>query len=133
MDWKVLFAIYLVTAGVWGFLLKVALTNLGWKTVMVYGWMAVVISFVPLFLKDVQVGLTRYHGLAMAIGILGAVSAIALYKLLSLRQASLVIPLTSPCMLITVLLSCVFLKEPVTAKTILGAVLSIVAMVLLTC
>jgi uncharacterized membrane protein len=132
MDWKLLFAIYLATAGLWGFLLKVALTNLNWKTVMVYGWMAVVIPFVPLFLKDVHVGLTRYHGLAMAIGVLGAVSAMTLYKLLSLKHVSLVIPLTAPYMLITVMLSCIFLKEPVTLKTVLGAVLSIVAVVLLT-
>jgi bacterial/archaeal transporter family protein len=132
MDWKLLFIIYLVTAGFWGFLLKVTLSNLDWKTVMVYGWMAVAISFIPLFLKDVQVGLTRYHGLAMVIGILGCVSAIALYKLLSLRQASCIIPLTSPYVLITVLLSSIFLKEPITAKTLLGAALSIVSVVLLT-
>lgn len=133
MDWKLLFAIHLATAGLWGFLLKVTLTNLNWKTVMVYGWMAVIIPFVPLFFKDVHVGLTRYHGLAMVIGVLGAVSAMALYKLLSLKHASLVIPLTAPYVLITVMLSCIFLKEPVTIKTILGAVLSIVAMVLLSC
>ena len=130
-DWKVLLAIYIVTSGVWGFLLKYVLQGLDWKTAMFYIWTTVYAFFVIFVFRNINFGLGKFHLLAIVTGVLGAISAIAFYKLISTMPASIIIPLSTMYVIVTVVLSVVFLHEPLTLRTISGIGLGMIAIALL--
>jgi len=123
--------VYILSFGLWGFLLKICTTKLDWKTTLTYVWMTVfAILFFTYFIK-VKIAFGPYHGLAVAAGVLAAIGTVAFYKALSLAPASIIIPLSGQYILVTVLLAMVFLNEPVTLRSVAGIVFGITAMILL--
>lgn len=129
--WKFLVLFYIIAFGLWGFLLKVVIGKIGWKTTLFYVWIALSLINFIFVLRYVDFGITRFHLLAFLAGIIASVGTIAFYKALSLAPASLIIPLSAQYILVTTFLCILLLKEPISLRLILGIIFSIIAIVLL--
>jgi transporter family protein len=132
VDWRLLILIYLVVTGVWGVLVKIASTHLNpftaTFTALTSAWVTVAIfSFSKLSWRS-GVGVLT----AAVCGFLGSISAILFYSALKHAPASVVIPLSSLYVFLTVILAYIFLGETVTLKQVIGIILGFVAIVLLT-
>jgi uncharacterized membrane protein len=126
--------IYIIAAGFWGFFLKIILNKLDWKTTMLAitsVWVILILVYLIFFGKEINFSWNRYYILAIMTAIIGALSGVVLYKVLSLKPASIVIPMTAQYVLITALLSFIFLKEPITLRGVFGIVFSIISIILL--
>jgi len=131
-DWRLLIMIYIVMTGVWGVLIKVTSNYLNPYTM----------SFVTLTSAWITVGVIAFSrlswqpafGIAMAIvcGCLGGACVLLFYYILKMAPASIVIPLSSLYVVVTVILSLLFLGEPVTVKKIIGIIFGLMAIRLLT-
>ena len=131
-DWRLLIIIYLFVMGIWGVLIKIASTYLNPYTM----------TFVALTSAWVTVGAISFFklnwqsnfGVAMAAfcGCLGGISALLFYHILKMAPASIVIPLSSLYIVVTVILSFLFLYEPLGVKKIFGIVFGLIAIKLLT-
>jgi transporter family protein len=133
-NWKFLVIIYIIAAGFWGFFLKIILNKLDWKTTMLAitsVWVILILVYLIFFGKEINFSWNRYYILAIMTAIIGALSGVVLYKVLSLKPASIVIPMTAQYVLITALLSFIFLKEPITLRGVFGIVFSIISIILL--
>ena len=133
-NWKFLVMIYIIAAGFWGFFLKIILGKLDWKTTMLIitsVWVTLILVYLIFFSKEINLSWNRYYILAILTGIIGALSGVVFYKVLSLKPASIVIPLTAQYILIAVLLSFIFLKEPITLRGVFGIAFSIISIILL--
>ena len=131
-DWRLLIVTYIFMMGIWGVLIKIASTNLNPYT----------ISFVALTSAWVTVGAISFSklnwqsnfGVALAVlcGCMGGISSLLFYHVLKTAPASVVIPISSLYIVVTVILSFLFLGEPIGVKKIIGIVLGLVAIKLLT-
>lgn len=131
-DWRFLIVVYLCLTGVWGVLIKIALNYLNPYTM----------SFVALTSAWITVGVISFSklnwqsnfGITMAVicGCLGGVSAVLFYHVLKMAPASIVIPVSSLYIVITVILSYFFLCEPLDVRKIIGIVFGLIAIRLLT-
>ena len=133
-NWKFLVIIYIIAAGFWGFFLKIILNKLDWKTTMLAitsVWVILILVYLIFFGKEINFSWNRYYILAIMTAIIGALYGVVLYKVLSLKPASIVIPMTAQYVLITALLSFIFLKEPITLRGVFGIVFSIISIILL--
>ena len=133
-NWKFLVMIYIIAAGFWGFFLKIILSKLDWKTTMliiISVWVTLILVYLIFFSKEINFSWNRYYILAILTAIIGALSGVVFYKVLSLKPASIVIPLTAQHILIAVLLSFIFLKEPITLRGVFGIAFSIISIILL--
>ncbi len=127
-NWRFLAVCYILTFGLWGFLLKVISKKLDWKTMIFYVWMTVFLLCCIFVFRNIKLGWSKIHILAIVAGIVAAIGTIAFYKALSLAPATLVIPLSSQYILVTVLLCTFFLKELLSLRIVAGIVCSIAAM-----
>lgn len=130
-SWRLLVIYYIVIAGLWGFFLKIIGRHLDWKTTMFYVWIGVSVVYLVFITKKVDFAWSRFHLFAIFTGILAALSAMAFYKALSLMPGSLIVPLSSLYIVITVVLCLVFLKEVISFRIISGIILSIISIMLL--
>jgi uncharacterized membrane protein len=130
-DWKFLVAFYVLTSGLWGFFLKLISQKLDWKTNIIYVWIGFSAIYIIFLSKNVNFGLSKFHGLALATGIIAALGTMAFYKALSLAPGSLVIPFSAQYILVSTLLCIVFLKEPLSLRIIAGIICSVTAIALL--
>jgi transporter family protein len=131
-DWRLLIVIYLFLTGIWGVLIKIASTYLNPYTMsfvaLTSAWVTVgAISFS-------KINLQSHFGVAMAVlcGCLGGISALLFYHVLKMVPASVVIPISSLYIVVTVVLSYFVLGELISVKKILGIVFGLIAMALLT-
>jgi bacterial/archaeal transporter family protein len=130
-DWRFLIVVYLCLTGIWGVLIKIASNYLNPYTM----------SFVALTSAWVTVGVISFSklnwqsniGIAMAAicGCLGGVSALLFYRILKMAPASIVIPISSLYIVVTVILSYFFLCEPIGVKKIFGVIFGLIAIALL--
>ncbi len=132
LNWRFLIFYYILMSGLWGFFLKIIMKHLDWKTTLFYVWIGLSIVYFILLLKRINVGYSKFHLFAIFTGIIAALATIAFYKVLSLKPASLVIPLSALYVLITSLLCLIFLKESFTLRIFLGIVFSFISIILLT-
>lgn len=132
-DWYIYVIIGIVFWGVWGFLNKLALRYVDYKTVFLFsgiGIAAATIAFMAVLGFAVQ---THKIGAPVAIlaGALSSAGAIFFYRALARGKASLVIPLTALYPVITIALSMLLLKERITAMQGIGIAFAIIAGILL--
>lgn len=130
-DWRVLVFVYIVSSGLWGVLAKVAATRLD----------AMTASFVAVTSATAVVATVALRGLhwhsasgvaaAAAGGLLGGIASLALYGALRYGPANTVIPLSSLYLVLTVVLSWVFLGESITLRHLAGVAFGLVAIALL--
>ncbi|UCC95883.1 MAG: EamA family transporter [Candidatus Omnitrophota bacterium] len=130
-NWKLLVGCYIVTFGLWGFFVKVISKKLDWRTIMFYVLITIAVFYGVFIFRNIKLGWSKFHILAIVAGVCAAIGTMAFYKALSLAPASRVIPLSAQYILVTVLLCTVFLKEPLSLKTMLGIMCSITAIILL--
>ncbi len=126
--------VIIVLWGLWGFSAKIASQKIGMQ-VLVWSLMAqAIIAFAYLTvtkqLWPFQVTTASLWGLA--VGASAALSSILFYTLMQRHPASLIVSLTALYPAVTVLLSVIFLKEPLSPTQIVGIILALVAGVLLT-
>jgi uncharacterized membrane protein len=98
---------------------------------MFYVWITIYAFFIIFVFRNINFGFGKFHLLAIVTGILGAVSGVAIYKAINIMPASIIIPLSSMYIIITVLLSCFFLHEALSVRTIFGITPGIISIVLL--
>lgn len=129
--WKFLVAIYILSAGVWGFLVKLISRRLDWVTLTVLVLVSNALFVTAASFRHVQWTWHPLLPLGILAGLLAAVASLAFYGAISAAPATVVIPLTSQYILVTALLSILFLKEPVNWRILLGIGTGVVSIILL--
>lgn len=131
-NWRVLIGIYILLAGVWGVLIKAASDRLEPFTTAFIAlsscWLTVTLFSAWRLNLDSGLGVLT----AALCGVLAGVSAIAFYGALKLAPASVIIPVSSLYIIVTIVLSIVFLGEVLTLKRLAGIVFGLAAIILLT-
>jgi transporter family protein len=132
INWRLLIVIYILLAGVWGTLIKVASDRLNPLTisfvVSTSAWLTVAAVALPRLDFQNKTGLW----IAAVCGLMGGFLVIIFYSVLKQAPASVVIPVSTLYVLVTVVLSYLFLGEAITIKQLAGIVLGLVSMYLLT-
>lgn len=135
MEWFLWSLVSVLTWGLWGLILKVALQGLAWQQLFVFG---TTVSFAialgiaaiarPSLALPADVVLP-----AIAAALLGNLGAITLYLALAAGgRASVVIPLTAAYPVVTAVLSVAILREGLDATKIAAVALFVVATLLAT-
>jgi transporter family protein len=132
INWRLLIVIYILLAGVWGTLVKVASDRLNPFTisfvVSTSAWLTVAAVALPRLDFQNKTGVW----LAAVCGLMGGFLVIIFYSVLKQAPASVVIPVSTLYVLVTVVLSYLFLGEAITIKQLAGIVLGLVSIYLLT-
>src|SRR3989304_1449246 len=126
-NWRLLIVGYLIIAGVWGVLVKLASARLNPFTLaFVAGTTA---WFTVLVFSFTKLNWQSGTGILIAAlsGILGGISIMIFYGALKLAAANVVIPLSTLYIFVTVVLSYFFLGETITLKHLLGIILGFIA------
>ena len=133
-DWRVLSGIAILGWGLWGIMSKLALKELDWRVMLLFSSLA---SF-PLVLAlglgafDWRFDKYAYMILAAGAGLGASCAALAFNRALQKGgPANVVVPLTAQYVLVIVLFSTIFLKEPLTWKRMVGIIAALAAIVLL--
>lgn len=131
-DWRLLVLITVVTFGAWGFLAKLAGAHLSWHALSFVIVMTNAVVMGAVTVTGLREPLTRWTAVAVLAGLLAAVGSLAMYRALSLAPASRVVPVTALYVLVTVLLSVLFLGERLSLTHWAGVALALVSIALLT-
>jgi transporter family protein len=131
-SWFALSLITLFLWGFWSFFPKLATAYLDPRSVLVYAIVGNLLVAIGVFAA--LGGKLDVHGkgitFALLAGICGALGLILYIHALKLGKTAVVITLTALYPLVGIVLSCIFLKEPITLKQGVGMVFAIIAMVL---
>ncbi|NLI97221.1 EamA family transporter [bacterium] len=131
-DWRVLSAIAILGWGAWGILSKIALRHVDWRVMLLISSIAVLPLVVFLGLPAFDWKFNRYVLFAALAGLGASLATLAFNRALQKGgPANVVVPLTSQYVLVIVLFSTIFLKEPITWQRIVGIAAAIVAIVML--
>lgn len=127
--------ITLISWGVSSFISKLSTNKIGgrgafWE-IVAYAPAIIIISLILYKTKDLLNADRSGIILAMLAGIVGSFGFIGYYMLLSRKEASLAVPLTSLFPALTAILAFIFLRESVTLPKIIGIILSLIALYLL--
>lgn len=130
--WFIFALVALLLWGVWGLFPKLATNYLSPTSVMVFsgvgsGLVAAAILVFLSFRPEVH---GRGVTFAILAGLVGTLGSIPFLYAISKGKASVVVPMTSLYPLVTIILSLIILKEPVTLKQGFGIVLALVALLL---
>jgi len=131
-NWRIWMIVYLVLLGVWGVMVKVASVRLNALTVTFVSttaaWLTVVLFSLP------RLNFSSRFGVSIAVlcGVIGGITSIIFYGVLKYAPASIVIPLTTLYILVTVVLSYALLGETISLRQAAGILLGIAAVFLLT-
>jgi transporter family protein len=131
-NWKFLMFVYIITFGLWGFLIKFVSKELDWKTTMTYVWCTIFIILFFLYFRKESLAFSKNHMLAILAGVLATIGTVVFYKSVSLAPASIIMPLSGLQIVLTVVLAIVFLNEALTLKIFFGICSSFLAIYLLT-
>ncbi len=135
-DWRVLSAVAILGWGAWGILSKLALRQLDWRVMLLVSSVASLPLALGLGIAAFQwkPGREFIYALIFA-GLAGLGASIATLAFNRALQkggpANVVVPLTSQYVLVIVLFSTIFLKEPLTWNRIVGILAAIAAIVFL--
>jgi len=131
-NWRIWMIVYLVLLGIWGVMVKVASVRLNALTVTFVSttaaWLTVVLFSLP------RLNFSSRFGVSIAVlcGVIGGITSIIFYGVLKYAPASIVIPLTTLYVLVTVVLSYALLGETISLRQAAGILLGIAAVFLLT-
>lgn len=130
--WLQLSLVSLILWGIWGFLSKILLDNVNWKSVFFFATFAQ-LFFIVIFYAFAKPSLTfnMQTCSAMLLGIMGVAATMTFYYALEQGKASVVVPLAAMYPLVTVILSVLLLREQLSLTQGIGVLLAIVAVVLI--
>ena len=132
-DWLIYALICSLLYGLWGFFGNLATKYVDYKTAFVYE--AIGATLMTFFIL-VQTQSFSFEGdvrgilFAMLVGVCGTVASLVFFIAISKGEVANVVSVTSIYPLITIVLSFLFLKEPVSFPQMLAVVLVIMAVIL---
>lgn len=124
----------LLIYGLWGFFPKLAVTYISPASALIWEVAgAMLVGLVSLFWVGFQPD-THPKGILFAVltGVTGMVGTLFFFAAASRGKISVVVSMTALYPIITIMLAALFLREPVTAKQVLGMLCAVAAIVLLT-
>ena len=124
----------LIIYGLWGFFPKLAVTYINPASALIYEVAgAMLVGLASLFWVGFQPE-SHPKGILFAVltGVAGMLGTLCFFAAASRGKLSVVVSMTALYPLITILLAAIFLREPVTAKQILGMFCAGAAILLLT-
>ena len=124
----------LIIYGLWGFFPKLAVTYINPASALIYEVAgAMLVGLASLFWVGFQPE-SHPKGILFAVltGVAGMLGTLCFFAAASRGKLSVVVSMTALYPLITILLAAIFLREPVTAKQILGMLCAGAAILLLT-
>jgi uncharacterized membrane protein len=132
LNWRTLIVIYIVISGIWGALAKFASDRINNPYTMSFvavtgAWLTITVLSVPRLTFQSTVGVS----VAALCGFLGGLSVILFYSALRQSLASVIIPLSSLYIIVTVFLCYLFLGESLNLKQLTGIILGLVSIYLL--
>lgn len=131
-DWLIYALICSLLYGLWGFFGNLATKYIDYKTAFVYEAIGAILT--TLFI--IQTNNFSFEGdvrgilFAMLVGVCGTVASLVFFIALGKGEVANVVSVTSIYPLITILLSSLFLKEPITLPQMLAVLLAIIAVIL---
>lgn len=130
-DWRCMIAVYLMLSGVWGVLAKIAANRLEPLAASCIATTCASLTVVCLAMRSAVFRPSVGMAVAAVCGVLGGFSSLVLYRALKQAPASIVLPLSSLYLVITVILSQVFLGEALRLRHYTGIGLAILSLMLL--
>ncbi|MBA3002708.1 MAG: EamA family transporter [Desulfurivibrio sp.] len=133
-SWLAPACVALIIYGLWGFFPKLAVTYINPVSALIYQVAgAMLVGLATLFWVGFQPE-THPKGILFAVltGVSGVLGTLFFFAAASRGKISVVVSMTALYPIITILLAAVFLREPVTAKQIMGMLCAVAAIVLLT-
>ena len=133
-NWLIPASAALIIYGLWGFLPKLAVTYITPTSAVIYEVAgAILVGLISLCWVGFQPE-THPKGILFAVltGIAGMLGTLFFFVAASRGKISVVVSMTALYPLITILLAAIFLREPITAKQIMGMLCAVAAIVLLT-
>ncbi|MBI4379335.1 MAG: DMT family transporter [Nitrospinae bacterium] len=132
-DWFIFSLIALFLWGLWGFLSKIATYYVGPTSVFLYGSVGALL--VSIF-SVISLGFRfEVHPIGIILGtltgVLGAAGVIFFFFAMKEGNTTVIVTMTALYPLVTLLLSYLILREPITLKQTVGILFAIIAMVLL--
>ena len=123
----------LVFWGLWGFVLKLAYSNLSWTETYFLSTLAsfTVMLLVVSYYRAIPMSLNTYSVTALVAGVFGGAGYIFFVKALEHGKASVVIPLTALYPAVTAIIALIILREKISLYQGIGIVLAIAAAILL--
>ena len=132
-DWLIYALICSLLYGLWGFFGNLTTKYVDYQTAFVYEAIGATLMT---FLILVQTKSFSFQGdvrgimFAMLVGVCGTVASLVFFIALGKGEVANVVSVTSIYPLITIVLSFLFLKEPVTLSQMLAVLLAIIAVIL---
>ena len=132
-SWVVYGVLCLVFWGLWGFVLKLAYSNLPWTETYFLSTLASFIVMLVLisYYRAIPSSLNTYSVTALIAGVFGGAGYIFFVKALEHGRASVVIPLTALYPAVTAIIALIILREKISLYQGIGIVLAIAAAILL--
>lgn len=132
-SWVVYGVLCLVFWGLWGFVLKLAYSNLSWTETYFLSTLAsfIVMLVVVSYYRAIPMSLNTYSVTALIAGVFGGAGYIFFVKALEHGRASVVIPLTALYPAVTAIIALIVLREKISLYQGIGIVLAIAAAILL--
>ncbi len=135
LQWLTIALIGISTWGLWGFFSKLALnTGLNYLTLNAMGAGGLLFMSFAAFWWSGKVSIFSLGDnlmLSVVSGLFAGIAQTAFFFALRIGPASLVVPLFALYPIVTTVLSCIFLKERLSARQVLGVIFAIVAALLL--
>ncbi len=135
MDWRILTAITVLTWGAYTVLLKKAAESFRWQASMllfVLGYSVFIAAYYLWNSGGTASTLVQKRSiLPLVSGALCGVGAVTFFQALAARPGSIVLPLISLYVIVSVVGCILFLREPLTFRVALGTAFAVIAAVLL--
>jgi len=132
-SWVVYGVLCLLFWGLWGFVLKLAYSNLSWTETYFLSTLAsfIVMLLVVSYYRGIPSSLNTSMATALVAGVFGGAGYIFFVKALEHGKASVVIPLTALYPAVTAIIALIVLREKISLYQGIGIVLAIAAAILL--
>ena len=132
-SWVVYGVLCLLFWGLWGFVLKLAYSNLSWTETYFLSTLAsfIVMLVVVSYYRAIPSSLNTSMATALVAGVFGGAGYIFFVKALEHGKASVVIPLTALYPAVTARIALIILREKISLYQGIGIVLAIAAAILL--
>ena len=130
-DWRFFILLYIVCSGVWSVLAKFASIRLGVLTTTFVAVTSAAVVVTMATFRELQFQSASGVAAAAIGGVLGGFASLALYSALRQAPVSVVMPLSSLYLILTVPLSYLFLGESIGVRQLLGIAFGLLAIALI--